>query len=87
MVRVTASNMMEKELNNWPSVEEMFIVIDIVEEFCSLIRRDNFVLSSDTWIFLREACRFLVSMRSASFKLVWLNPALQTIMCKILHGL
>ena len=48
MVRVTASNMMEKELNNWPSVEEMFIVIDIVEEFCSLIRRDNFVLSSVT---------------------------------------
>ena len=62
MVRVTASNMMEKEVNNWPSVEEMFIVIDIVEEFCSLIRRDNFVLSSVTWIFLREACRFLVEM-------------------------
>ena len=36
MVRVTASNMMEKEVNNWQAVEEMFIVIDIVEEFCSL---------------------------------------------------
>ena len=40
----------------------MFMVIDIVELFCSLIRRDNFVLSSVTWIFLREACRFLVEM-------------------------
>ena len=40
----------------------MFTLRDIVEEFNSVTRTDNCVLSIVTWIFLREACRYLVEL-------------------------
>ena len=53
---------MDKKVNYWPAWEEMLILRDRVEEFYSLMGGDNCVLSSVTWIFLREACRFLVDL-------------------------
>ena len=42
--------------------EEMFTLRDMLEEFNSVTRTDNCVLSIVTWIFLREACRYLVEL-------------------------
>ena len=44
---------MDKEVNYWPTWEEMLILRDRVEEFYSLMVGDNCVLSSVTWIFLQ----------------------------------
>ena len=63
MVKVTESNMMEKEVNNWPAVENMFIVKDMVEEFCIL---------NDAWLF----CHFCHMRPSGEFPICgsWLGP-------------
>ena len=63
MVKVTESNMMEKEVNNWPAVENMFIVKDMVEEFCIL---------NDAWLFCHL---FFFSLNFFRFRLVSENDS------------